>query len=870
MGIFNSIKKSRRASSDIDEKIEYLNKELVKTGLHEMMTTDKAYQSGNETTNTDFNNFQGLSVNGLKLGISGADGNGAGDAYVGTIETGMRLAGGYVGLKGAAISPPHPVTGVRNVATTQTGFAGFFSPLLPGQIQRSGNTPSGGALWYWDPNHNNGEGVPQGQWFNLEWVPSQNAWAHWDENFLGFFYLNTNLDDLVLSGNNIGTEIKNKIAGINFGSNGSIGTPKTLVLTQNKLDDVGFLPINIDGLSTQGFKYLSRESRRDRDEKMRFRPPTTYVNLGGGAYPLTGRTKTFTSGSGKVRLPTDTEGERRLAGRTEYRTAPGEPIYVDGSSEPTTSTQTQQQPSSSQTQQSPPSSDFDPNLELTPDNIPDEFKADDSKKPSAKGVKLTKWMSRSDFMKKYPGSTMVEYLSALPYGGTNFMKPDPNFPRARNVDTAAYERYFMTGDTTGVSGKPKHSKATPEPEEKKWGGKTKEQIIADLEADSAKYSAEEKAAKAEMQRIALELGMDFVSLIGGLFTGGATAAPVLGKLGMKLLKKYGKTVAGKMLRKLLKKFRNKKNNNQIDDIVDAVERGGNDPETPTRKPFGKDQGDSYTNLSRAGEKRYDNAFDKLNNQKGKGGADGDLARRLLDDLEAAAEVSDTAVNNVINKAKKSSIGYLFNSYKSDGKLLTEAAKLGHFDPEVLNVDIEQLRKGIMPEFPKDPPPEMVDGYNPKSRLAPKKLERTSFIKITKKDLAKNHRLKDSEIKDFMDQINAINEFIKKYPEELIYAQTRYPKSDPRLAQLNWQMDQKLNASKEYMDKHYPENQKLFTKIQKSIKKNIELTDPKSFKGVKIPKFEGVDLTDHKRRKEVVARHYKKAVRVKKLFSRKKT
>ena len=122
----------------------------------------------------------------------------------------------------------------------------------------------------------------------------------------------------------------------------------------------------------------------------------------------------------------------------------------------------------------------------------------------------------------------------------------------------------------------------------------------------------------------------------------------------------------------------------------------------------------------------------------------------------------------------------------------------------------------------------------------------------------------------MDTINAINEFIKKHPAELIYAQTRYPKSDPRLAQLNWEMDQKLNASKEYMDKHYPENQKLFKKIQKSIKKNIELTDPKSFKGVKVPKFKGVDLTDFKRRKEVVARHFKKAVRTKKIFSKKKT
>ena len=205
-------------------------------------------------------------------------------------------------------------------------------------------------------------------------------------------------------------------------------------------------------------------------------------------------------------------------------------------------------------------------------------------------------------------------------------------------------------------------------------------------------------------------------------------------------------------------------------------------------------------------------------------------------------------------------GAMVAHYQSKGQVLSEGVGLGHFEPEQLNVNIEDLRKGIMPEFPKEAPPELINGYSSKSRLAPKKLERSSFIKITKKDLAKNHILKDSEIKDFMNKINAVNDFIKKHPEELVYAQTRYPKSDPRLAQLNWEMDQKLNASKQYMDKHYPENQRLFTKIQKSINKNIELTDPKSFKGVKIPKFKGVDLTDFKRRKAVVSRHFKKAIR----------
>ena len=63
--------------------------------------------------------------------------------------------------------------------------------------------------------------------------------------------------------------------------------------------------------------------------------------------------------------------------------------------------------------------------------------------------------------------------------------------------------------------------------------------------------------------------------------------------------------------------------------------------------------------------------------------------------------------------------------------LDESVKLGHFDPEVLNVDINDIRKGIMPEFPKDPP-KMINGYSAKSRLAPKVVKGESFIKVTKK------------------------------------------------------------------------------------------------------------------------------------------
>ena len=255
MGIFNSIKKSRRESSDIDEKIEYLNKELEKTGLREAMTTSNMYVSGGRVPNEDYNNFDGLSLNGQSLAISGADGNALGGAILGTTSQ------GYTGV---ALSPPHPITGVRTSATHLLDGIGTGTPLRPGKsVYRGFFTKTlqtmGGALWFCDSNYNfSGQ---QGRWLNFEWFGG--GWGFWDTSFLGFYFHNKNLDDYQLSGVNIGTQIKNAIAGINFGNDGEIGTPQTLVLTKNNLDDPGFLPINIDGLSTQGFNYLKGRAGLD-------------------------------------------------------------------------------------------------------------------------------------------------------------------------------------------------------------------------------------------------------------------------------------------------------------------------------------------------------------------------------------------------------------------------------------------------------------------------------------------------------------------------------------------------------------------------------------------------------------------------------
>ncbi len=168
----------------------------------------------------------------------------------------------------------------------------------------------------------------------------------------------------------------------------------------------------------------------------------------------------------------------------------------------------------------------------------------------------------------------------------------------------------------------------------------------------------------------------------------------------------------------------------------------------------------------------------------------------------------------------------FDGMFEEKKPLSESAKLGHFEPDILNVDIKNIRKGIMPEYPKQPPAEMIDGYHQKSPLRPKPLDNEPYVKITKVDLIRNHRIKQSEVDEMMDTINRLNDYIKKHPEDLIHAQQRYPVDDPRLAELNWKMDQMLEAGQEYLDSNFKVNEKLFKRAMDRTKNNIKVTDPK--------------------------------------------
>ena len=96
---------------------------------------------------------------------------------------------------------------------------------------------------------------------------------------------------------------------------------------------------------------------------------------------------------------------------------------------------------------------------------------------------------------------------------------------------------------------------------------------------------------------------------------------------------------------------------------------------------------------------------------------------------------------------------------------------------------------------------------------------------------------------------------------------RYPKHDPRLAQLNWQMDQMKAASEEYMETHFPENEKLFKKIQNKIRDNIEKSDPRRI-DTSVPIVSEEDARIAKERRLSVLERYKKQVDVKPFFNKK--
>ena len=100
------------------------------------------------------------------------------------------------------------------------------------------------------------------------------------------------------------------------------------------------------------------------------------------------------------------------------------------------------------------------------------------------------------------------------------------------------------------------------------------------------------------------------------------------------------------------------------------------------------------------------------------------------------------------------------------------------------------------------------------------------------DMLRQYKVSEKEMQEYATIISDINQWIRENPKEYEIWKVRYPANDPRTAELNWRLDQQLKASDEYMDSHFPENEKLFGKLRQKIATNVDITDPRNFKDVK--------------------------------------
>ena len=180
-----------------------------------------------------------------------------------------------------------------------------------------------------------------------------------------------------------------------------------------------------------------------------------------------------------------------------------------------------------------------------------------------------------------------------------------------------------------------------------------------------------------------------------------------------------------------------------------------------------------------------------------------------------------------NKNKKNKSKVQVTHYEPQGELISE----GWESPKYTYVDKDQQKrwfkeKDIQPVYPKKAPPKMVKGWHPKFVV---KLDTPiPIIKVSKKDLQKSHIFKADEVEELMQLVKNLNDYIKRNPDHLAYARVRYPKHDPRLAALNYKLDMQLAAADEYVETRFPENERLFDRLMRRTKESIKLTDPKTY------------------------------------------
>ena len=200
--------------------------------------------------------------------------------------------------------------------------------------------------------------------------------------------------------------------------------------------------------------------------------------------------------------------------------------------------------------------------------------------------------------------------------------------------------------------------------------------------------------------------------------------------------------------------------------------------------------------------------------------------------------------------------------------------------EIVQTFFDQSGFGLLPGTPgKDAPIVHFETIIPASaaqKLSPNYKdqpvkEETLFEKFKRQNKVNQNINEVTEFDLLLDAIANLPNPIKKYLliefETSIKLSTLSPE-ERRFKEQEIKNELLVKTSELYVDTHFPENEKLFNRLQKSIKRNIKLTDPKTFKDVKeIPSFNKLFSVDYVNDRELPKKKLKLQTRNKKSAAR---
>jgi len=210
----------------------------------------------------------------------------------------------------------------------------------------------------------------------------------------------------------------------------------------------------------------------------------------------------------------------------------------------------------------------------------------------------------------------------------------------------------------------------------------------------------------------------------------------------------------------------------------------------------------------------------------------------------SADIANKPIVKLVSSFVTDFVGALYDDAK--GSKQEEKKKAQKEASENVQTFFDQSGLGLIPGTPGKEAPivhfKTVIPASDAQKLAPNYRnqsvkEETLFEKFKRQNQPNQKETKISEYDLLIQEIQNLPGPIKKYLllefETSMKLETLSP-DERQFKQKEIQNELLVKTSDLYVDTHFPENQKLFKKLQKSIKRSIKLTDPKTYKNVKDP------------------------------------